>query len=116
MIVHEAIHAACDQAIFSHMHVDTSEALAHIGQCLFVRIKRPPTVTERLESPDAARDPVFRTAWACAEVIFAGGQPTLAQTEAVRAAVRSHPWYSSTGNTAAGYNGIGFSGWRAIGF
>lgn len=115
MIVHEAIHAACDHANFGHMHVDTSEAAAYIGQCLFVRIKRPPTVTDRLSHSVPIRDRVFETAWICAEAILAGGQPTQAQIEDVRTAVRNHPWYSSTGDTAAGYNGIDFSGWRAIG-
>ena len=116
LIVHEAIHAACDNSDFNHMLTNTSEAFAYIGQCIFMLTKLPAGSERNLgNEEDTARDLVFARAWACAEVIIGGGQPNHQQVELLRSAILSHPYYTDSGTQNAGYDGIPFSFRRLIG-
>mgnify|MGYP001557670159 CR=1 FL=1 len=115
LIIHEAIHAACDRANFDHMLINTSEAAAYIGQCVYMIVKENAGQGERLGHEDPTRDRVFELAWGCARTIASGGQPSHSDIEQLRSAILQHPYYSQNGTQNAGYNGISWSLSRACG-
>lgn len=115
LIVHEAIHAACDRANFNHMLINTSEAAAYIGQCIYMIVKQAGNHDERLGHDNPNRDRVFELAWNCARTIVANGQPSHTDIEQLRSAILQHPYYSRNGTQNAGYNGISWSLGRSLG-
>lgn len=121
MVVHEATHAMFDFQ-GKGMDIVTSESLAYIAQCLYVRSNTtfdPNDPMDRLKSEDkhgnlTIRDGVFSWGWYIAGKIIAGNSTPTAvysvtadDVKGMKKAVETHPWYSSIA-----YNQTNFNGYR----
>lgn len=119
MIVHEATHAMFDFQ-GKKMDVATSESLAYIAQCMYVRLNTtfdPNDPEDRLASRDkdgkkTIRDGVFDWGWYIAgKIIAANSTPTaiysVTETDikGMKDAVVAHPWYSAIAYNQTNYNG-----------
>jgi hypothetical protein len=123
MIVHEATHAMFDFQ-GKGMDVVTSESLAYIAQCMYVRLNStfdPNDPEDRLASRDkdgnkTVRDGVFDWGWYIAGKIIAANSTatsvysvTTDDINGLKKAVEVHPWYSSIA-----YNQTNFNGYRRV--
>ena len=121
MVVHEATHAMFDFQ-GKGMDVATSESLAYIAQCMYVRLNStfdPNDPMDRLKSEDkhgklTIRDGVFDWGWYIAGKIIAANSTatsiysvTTDDVKGMKKAVEAHPWYSSIA-----YNQTNFNGYR----
>jgi hypothetical protein len=121
MIVHEATHAMFDFQ-GKGMDIATSESLAYIAQCMYVRLNTafdPNDPEDRLASRDkdgkkTIRDGVFDWGWYIAgKIIAANSTATNVYSVSegdmgnMKKAVEVHPWYSSIA-----YNQTNFNGYR----
>ncbi len=104
LIIHECVHAVYD-AVSQKMSVADSESIAYIAQCQFASANNP-NPSERLQSPDPAKDKVFELAWKLAGKILAGEKPTSAEKGELRDAVSKHPFYMANAAHDAGFNGV----------
>lgn len=105
LVVHEAVHAVYDM-VKMKMSVADSESIAYIVQCQYARANNP-NPSERLTSPNKAKDKVFEIGWNIAGKLL--GQDTSALTDddyrSMREAVSQHPLYSAKAAGDAGFNG-----------
>lgn len=105
LVVHEAVHAVYDM-VKMKMSVADSESIAYIVQCQYARANNPNS-SERLTSPNKAKDKVFEVGWMIAGKLL--GQDSSALTDndykAMREAVSQHPFYAAKAAGDAGFNG-----------
>ena len=103
LIIHECVHAVYDVAA-QKMSVADSESIAYIAQCQYASANNP-NPSDRLQSPDPAKDKVFELAWKLAGKILGGEKPTSAEKGELRDAVSKHPFYSGNFSHDAKMNG-----------
>ncbi len=96
LIIHESVHAVFDA---------DSESIAYIAQCQYASANNP-NPSDRLQSPDPAKDKVFELAWKLAGKILGGEKPTSDEKGELRDAVSKHPFYMANAAHDAGFNGV----------
>ncbi len=106
LVVHEGVHAAADVRYANWMHVQTSEAAAHIAQCIIEmsyhgRDADPPTHS------DPNRTVVFARAWEVAQILHDRQRPSWGQYQTVWDAVPGVQSYRDYGLRASmDYRGV----------
>lgn len=109
LIVHECLHAWFDLKLVKNMTVKTSEAAAHLAQCIYARKKvgEAIAVSDRLQGSNPAKDHVFDLAWTLAgKVINSGKSPTQAEVDDLEDAIAKCPSYKSEAKDIAQWNGV----------
>ncbi|NBC32509.1 MAG: hypothetical protein GVY13_07515 [Alphaproteobacteria bacterium] len=109
LIVHECLHAWFDLKLVKNMTVKTSEAAAHLAQCIYARKKvgEAVAVSSRLQGSNPAKDHVFDLAWTLAgKVINAGKSPSQVEAEELEKAVAACPSYQSEAKDICQWNGV----------
>lgn len=96
LVVHEAVHAMADIMGCNWMRIQTSEASAHIAQCIVLmdhygRDASPPTST------DTNQRALFAQAWAVARILHDRRRPSWGEYQNVWNAVAAVQDYSSYG-------------------
>lgn len=112
MIVHETTHAMFDFQ-GKKMDIQTSEALAYIAQCMYVKLNgnygenRLAKMNNKGEA--LAGDEVFEIGWEIAEKILAGKDAVFsvdsADANRMKIAVSMHPFYRTNYRDSANFDG-----------
>jgi hypothetical protein len=103
LLLHEATHVFYD-LISQKMPLVTSEGIAYIVQCQYLRVNSP-AGTKRIEGIGLG-DKVFEVAWDVAGKILAGGGVSAEDEADLRLALSKHPYYASKAAGDAGFNGL----------
>jgi hypothetical protein len=104
-IVHEAVHAYADLRGARWMHVQTSEAAAHIAQYWYYLILTSGD-EGALRGTDGPTNTLFAAAGRVAETLFDNRVPSHAEYEMVRTAVANVEEYRARLGTPIPYNGL----------
>jgi hypothetical protein len=97
LIIHEAVHAICDQDRLTFRQA-LGEVAAYTAQALYYRLHES-DYTKRIGVSEAKMDEVFKTAFALADAILLGQKDYRKEIEAVAKAVRHAPKYNGIRGT-----------------
>jgi hypothetical protein len=103
LLLHEATHVFYD-LISQKMPLVTSEGIAYIVQCQYLRVNSPADV-KRIQGTETS-DKVFEVAWNIAGKILANEGVSPEDESELRLAISKNPLYASKAAGDAGFNGL----------
>ena len=98
LVVHEAVHAACDVANYATMITVESEIMAYVAQAIFLTVK--------LGSLGLQQDRIISDSQLLAEIILGGRALAPNDLISITQAIATHPDYLGKAFLRVGYDGV----------